>query len=170
MQGFGNIDEVGGLAVHNACIEATDIIYAYNTVEIHIVGESLIHFFLRDILRRTYRVRRVEGHKKKALLVPDEVEYVDMTRRGGEGTVITVADITQRVIRGVELACGAQELALGVKAAVLEHTLDVVGQFLMAEERFVGSRQFTHAGEYGIDNFLRHIVVSAQTAIVAVTD
>ena len=99
VQRLGHIYQVGCTVTQHLSVEFAHIAHAHNAVELHVVGKCPIHFLLSQRLRRHRFVGGVKAQQQHAFLVRNQVEYLQLSGRVGQGTIIAVVDFTEFVVR-----------------------------------------------------------------------
>ena len=157
MHRLGHVDEAGRVAALHLPVELIDVGDADHPVEAEMVGEGLEHLVLRSRSGGHVGVLFVGSEKKHPFVVGDEVVDVDKTCRRGERTVVGIGRAVERVVDGVEVVEGAQQLYFVEEALLLEDFYHVAGELFAAHERDVGccdlaqpGSDFIHEGFVGL--------------------
>ena len=146
MQRLRHVYELAITTVGDGFVEVSDVFYAQDTVEFHVVGKSAEHFFLSDRGCGSVGARQIESEQQEAVVVRLQIKDADMSCRRSQRAVVAVAYAVEGIVGGIEISGRAQQACLVVESLPAEHCDDLVGRALAEREGQVGVDNGPHLG------------------------
>ena len=101
VQGFGDVDNVGGATPFNLLVELPHVMHADDAVEVEVGSEGSEHFFLHNRRGRHCVVVGIGAEQQKPVVVWQQIEHLQIARGRNQGAVVAVGDSVDGVDCGI---------------------------------------------------------------------
>ena len=146
LQGFRNLDELGGMAVEDGAVDVAHSVQAHDDVPPEVLLEHLIRLGLVHERGEDIRVLQVGFPQEDPVVIGLDAPDGQVAGGGDEFSVVVVGRVVQGIIVRICLAAGLQELDLVVVAGFPEFLDGLFGLDIIPVERQVLRHEFLHPG------------------------
>ena len=169
LQGLADLDEFRGIAALDGTVDVAGIRQAHDDVPARLLGKHLEGLRLVHVFSQLGGFVPVGHAQQQSLLVAVQSPHPQVSGTGHQRAVVVVHGVAQRVVVGVYLSAGLQQLHLVRESAFLE---DADGLFVggfSAAERHVQVDDFLHAALDLLELLVidGHAVLLLEVAVVA---
>ena len=149
VEGFGDLDELRGVARQHLGVEPADGRYAHDVDPLLVLVEDVEQLVLRHERFERVGVAASGQYDVETVVVGADVEQADVVGRRGERAVEVALHVAQRVERAVKARSGVEQLGLVVESQPREFHCGVDRPYAAADDRNRRVDQLLHAGADG---------------------